>query len=126
MPVAAPSFISCQSYASSSPQLTGLSRVRSGIGFSLVAVFVPRPMMGGIVGRLFREFAVTLSVATGVPRTALSRRRTNLQPDRRDVRPNSERRPQLAPITPTLLPATIGLNVYLFIRVPKGVFPGTG
>ncbi|HTT23221.1 MAG TPA: multidrug efflux RND transporter permease subunit [Candidatus Sulfotelmatobacter sp.] len=33
---------------------------------SLVAVFIPLLMMGGIVGRLFREFAVTLSVAIGV------------------------------------------------------------
>src|SRR5213075_3238110 len=30
---------------------------------SLVAVFIPILMMGGLVGRLFREFAVTLSVA---------------------------------------------------------------
>jgi multidrug efflux pump len=33
---------------------------------SLVAVFIPLLMMGGIVGRLFREFAVTLSVAIAV------------------------------------------------------------
>src|ERR1700751_5649483 len=33
---------------------------------SLVAVFIPILMMGGLVGRLFREFAVTLSVAIGV------------------------------------------------------------
>ena len=33
---------------------------------SLVAVFIPLLMMGGIVGRLFREFAVTLSTAIGV------------------------------------------------------------
>src|SRR5207247_1750388 len=33
---------------------------------SLVAVFLPILLMGGIVGRLFREFAVTLSVAVGV------------------------------------------------------------
>src|SRR5207248_4291881 len=33
---------------------------------SLVAVFIPILMMGGIVGRLFREFAVTLSVAITV------------------------------------------------------------
>src|SRR6516165_4090544 len=33
---------------------------------SLVAVFIPILMLGGIVGRLFREFAVTLSVAIGV------------------------------------------------------------
>jgi len=30
---------------------------------SLIAVFIPILLMGGIVGRLFREFAVTLSVA---------------------------------------------------------------
>ena len=33
------------------------------ISISLIAVFVPILLMGGIVGRLFREFAVTLSVA---------------------------------------------------------------
>ena len=33
---------------------------------SLVAVFIPILLMGGIVGRLFREFAVTLSMAIGV------------------------------------------------------------
>ena len=36
------------------------------ISLSLVAVFIPILMMGGIVGRLFREFAVTLSLAIGV------------------------------------------------------------
>ena len=33
---------------------------------SLVAVFIPILFMGGIIGRLFREFAVTLSVAIGI------------------------------------------------------------
>ena len=36
------------------------------ITVSLLAVFVPILLMGGIVGRLFREFAVTLSVAIAV------------------------------------------------------------
>ena len=36
------------------------------ISVSLVAVFIPILLMGGLVGRLFREFAVTLSVAIGV------------------------------------------------------------
>src|SRR6185503_11479858 len=36
------------------------------MSISLVAVFTPILLMGGIVGRLFREFAVTLSVAIGV------------------------------------------------------------
>jgi multidrug efflux pump len=33
---------------------------------SLVAVFIPILLMGGMIGRLFREFAVTLSVAIGI------------------------------------------------------------
>ena len=33
------------------------------ISMSLIAVFIPILMMGGIIGRLFREFAITLSVA---------------------------------------------------------------
>jgi multidrug efflux pump len=33
---------------------------------SLVAVFIPLLLMGGIVGRLFREFAITLSIAIGI------------------------------------------------------------
>ena len=33
------------------------------ISISLIAVFIPLLLMGGIVGRLFREFAVTLSAA---------------------------------------------------------------
>jgi len=36
------------------------------ITFSLLAVFIPILLMGGIFGRLFREFAVTLAVAVGV------------------------------------------------------------
>ena len=36
------------------------------ISISLIAVFIPILMMGGIVGRLFREFAVTLSLAIAV------------------------------------------------------------
>ncbi len=33
------------------------------ISVSLIAVFIPLLLMGGIIGRLFREFAVTLSAA---------------------------------------------------------------
>ena len=36
------------------------------LSVSLVAVFIPLLFMTGIVGRLFREFAITLSVAVGV------------------------------------------------------------
>ena len=49
------------------------SRARREVGFtvlsmsvSLVAVFLPILLMGGIVGRLFREFAATLSIAIAV------------------------------------------------------------
>ena len=31
--------------------------------FSLIAVFIPLFLMSGFVGRLFREFAITLSIA---------------------------------------------------------------
>jgi multidrug efflux pump len=55
------------------PPLAATMQGSSEIGFtvlsmsaSLVAVFIPILMMGGIVGRLFREFAVTLSVAIAV------------------------------------------------------------
>ena len=36
------------------------------ISVSLVAVFIPLLLMGGIVGRLFREFSVTLSLSIGI------------------------------------------------------------
>ncbi len=36
------------------------------MSISLIAVFIPILMMGGIVGRLFREFAVVLSVAIAI------------------------------------------------------------
>jgi len=55
------------------PPFAAAMKGSSEIGFtvlsmsaSLVAVFIPILMMSGIVGRLFREFAVTLSVAIGV------------------------------------------------------------
>ncbi len=42
------------------------------MSLSLVAVFIPILAMGGIVGRLFREFAVTLSVACSCPSSCRS------------------------------------------------------
>ena len=70
------------------------------ISVSLVAVFIPLLLMGGVVGRLFREFAVTLSVAIAVSMlVSLTttpmmcayllkehiRARTALQPDRERI-----------------------------------------
>jgi multidrug efflux pump len=115
------------------------------ISVSLIAVFIPILLMGGIVGRLFREFAVTLSVAIAVSMvislTATPMMCAHLL---RDVRIHgwmyrtSERAFEglvnfygrtlsvalrFRAITMLVLLATIGLNVYLFIRVPKGFFP---
>ncbi len=115
------------------------------ISLSLVAVFIPLLMMGGIVGRLFREFAVTLSVAIAVSMlvslTATPMMCAHLFKQHEShgrIYRASERvfnwvvrnygrtltkvleHPAL---TLTVLLATIGLNVYLFIRVPKGFFP---
>ena len=116
------------------------------ISISLIAVFIPLLLMGGIVGRLFREFAVTLSVAicvsmvvsltdhahdvrppaegARIARLAVptSERVFNwiVEPVRQDARPSCCATPS---ITLLVLLATIALNVYLFIRVPKGFFP---
>ena len=55
------------------------------ISLSLVAVFIPILLMGGIVGRLFREFAVTLSVCASLFLWSLPS-----DHDSHDVRPASE------------------------------------
>ncbi len=117
------------------------------MSLSLIAVFIPILLMGGIVGRLFREFAVTLSIAiaislvvsltiTPVMCSRLLRHRPAGQ--RSWLYRFSEhgfmglrglyetslgvalRHPAL---TLLVLAATICLNVHLFIVVPKGFFP---
>ncbi|HDR9763625.1 TPA: efflux RND transporter permease subunit [Burkholderia cepacia] len=118
------------------------------MSISLVAVFLPILLMGGIVGRLFREFALTLSLAIAVSLavslTVTPMMCARLLPESHE--PQSEgrfarflercfsrmqrgyerslswalRRPLLILLT---LVATIGLNVYLYIVVPKGFFP---
>jgi multidrug efflux pump len=114
---------------------------------SLVAVFLPILLMGGIVGRLFREFAVTLSTAillsmsislTATPMMcAILLRHVNPEEHGRIYR-GSEKvfvwilngydatlkrvlRHQTLTLIITL--ATIGLTVFLYIKVPKGFFP---
>jgi multidrug efflux pump len=117
------------------------------ISISLVAVFIPILMMGGIVGRLFREFAVVLSVAilvslvislTTTPMMC-SRLLKHLRDEEHgNVYRASERafnallgayerslgwvleHPRL---TLVVLGLTIALNFYLFWVVPKGFFP---
>ncbi len=115
------------------------------ISVSLVAVFIPLLLMGGIVGRLFREFAVTLSVAITVSMvislTATPMMCAYLLKEPRShgwMYRTSERAFEwvvdlysrtlsvalrFRVITMLVLLATIGLNVYLFIRIPKGFFP---
>jgi multidrug efflux pump len=117
------------------------------MSISLVAVFIPILLMGGVVGRLFREFAVTLSAAIGisllVSLTTTPMMCATVLPERaRDDHGRlyrlSERgfqwvlgryeaslgfvlRHPPGVLLVTLL--TIALNVYLFIVVPKGFFP---
>jgi multidrug efflux pump len=117
------------------------------MSLSLIAVFIPILLMGGIIGRLFREFAVVLSVAilisllvslTTTPMMcARLLRREGTRAHGRVYRA-SERvfaallgwyETSLAwalrhgPLMLVLLAATICLNVYLYIIVPKGFFP---
>jgi multidrug efflux pump len=115
------------------------------ISVSLVAVFIPLLLMGGIVGRLFREFAVTLSVAIvvslGVSLTVTPSMCAHLLRAHEShgwMYRTSERAfnavvkfygrtlaavLRFPAITLTVLLATIALNVYLYIHVSKGFFP---
>ena len=118
------------------------------MSLSLIAVFIPILLMGGIIGRLFREFAVTLSVAilvslllslTTTPMMcARLLHREQAQKDERRLARLSRRAFErlLAAyerslgwalrhgrIMLLLLAATVGLNVYLYVIVPKGFFP---
>ncbi len=115
---------------------------------SLVAVFIPLLMMGGIVGRLFREFAVTLSMAIGVSllvslTTTPTMCAKFLRPPVKDERHNRFYRVsewvfdktltayrhglkwvlqyQFVTLVVTILVAC--LSVYLYKVVPKGFFP---
>ncbi len=117
------------------------------ISISLVAVFIPILMMGGIVGRLFREFAVTLSVAILVS-LVISLTTTPMMCSRllKHVREEEHGRAfraserafnsllgsyerslgwvlEHSALTLIVLGITIGINFYLFWIVPKGFFP---
>jgi multidrug efflux pump len=118
------------------------------ISISLIAVFTPILLMGGIIGRLFREFALTLSTAILVS-LVISLTTTPMLCAYFVGRPSSgENQPRLlrlaergfdwmtrvyeralrwsldsGPIMLAILIATIALNVYLFIVAPKGFFP---
>jgi len=118
------------------------------ISLSLVAVFIPLLFMGGQVGRLFREFAVTLSAAVMIS-LVISLTTTPmlcawlLRPDSHQHKPGrlarwSERAFDGVRrsyeysldwalgaqwLVLLMLVLVIGLNAYLFVVVPKGFFP---
>jgi hydrophobe/amphiphile efflux-1 (HAE1) family protein len=114
---------------------------------SLIAVFIPILLMGGIVGRLFREFAVTLSVAIMV--SLVVSLTTTPMLSAKFLEPHNARRHgwfyrageralkwlageyerglrwvlQHQKLVLTITVLTFVLNVYLYILVPKGFFP---
>ncbi len=119
------------------------------MSLSLVAVFIPMLLMGGLVGNFFREFAVTLSVSvmlslllsltlTPMMCATLLRQKT-MRTRRYGLFGTLARRAgQLfwtgykrslgwalahSRLMLLLLVATIGVNVYLYAIIPKGFFP---
>ncbi|MDD2991832.1 MAG: efflux RND transporter permease subunit, partial [Zoogloea sp.] len=118
------------------------------MSLSLIAVFIPILAMGGIVGRLFREFAIVLSAAILVS-MVVSLTTTPMMSARllRPRPPEGQRhsldrwigrgidgligayRRSLAwaldhrKIVMAVLLATVALNVHLFQSIPKGFFP---
>jgi len=118
------------------------------ISLSLIAVFIPILAMGGIVGRLFREFAVVLSVAilvsmvvslTTTPMMAatLLRPHAEAKPPGRFGRAVGRVGAWLArgyrstlrwtlrhqPLALAVLAGVVALNVHLYMTIPKGFFP---
>ena len=139
--------------AGESPMQAALKGSRE-IGFtvlsmsvSLIAVFIPILLMGGIVGRLFREFAITLSVAIAVslcvsltttPMMCAKFLKPEHEKKHGKLYQASERVFQWAlhgytgglrwvlrhqPLMLVITAATICLSVYLYIVIPKGFFP---
>ncbi|MGH9547031.1 MAG: multidrug efflux RND transporter permease subunit, partial [Terriglobales bacterium] len=114
---------------------------------SLVAVFIPILLMGGIVGRLFREFAVTLSVAIAVS-LVVSLTVTPMMCGKFLRSTDEEKHGRIyrfsekifdsvhkayaralkvvlrhQPVTLLITIGTAALSVYLYIIIPKGFFP---
>ena len=117
------------------------------ISISLIAVFIPLLLMGGIVGRLFREFAVTLSASivvsmmvslTTTPMMCAYLLKNKSTEKHGRIFMASEKafdgilsvyrkslRWVLDHPTPTLLvlALTIAVNALLIVKIPKGFFP---
>ena len=117
------------------------------ISVSLVAVFIPILLMGGIVGRLFREFAVTLSVAIGVS-MVISLTATPMMCAKLLKAKSEERHGRFyaasekifdgilsgyrrslgwvlrhQPLTLAVTLGTMAATIFLYAKVPKGFFP---
>jgi len=116
------------------------------MSLSLVAVFLPLLLMGGLPGRLFKEFAVTLSVAIGIS-LVVSITLTPMmcgwllknKPQHTPTRQRGFGRLLIAmqqgygrslkwvlnhtKLVGIVLLATIALNVWLYIAIPKTFFP---
>ncbi len=113
------------------------------ISLSLIAVFVPILLMGGILGRLFREFTITLSLAilislaislTTTPMMCMQFLRSR-SPQRGSSRPTLFQRVlggyerslgwalRHSRLVMLIFFTVFGLNIFLFIIVPKGFFP---
>ena len=115
------------------------------MSISLIAVFIPILMMGGIVGRLFREFAVVLSVAIFMSMIVsltvtpmMCSRLLKVEHNHGWMYRKSESVFQWIistygsalrvvlnhpGVTMLVMLVTIGVNVYLYIKIPKGFFP---
>jgi hydrophobe/amphiphile efflux-1 (HAE1) family protein len=117
------------------------------MSISLIAVFIPLLLMGGIIGRLFREFAITLSVAilvslcvslTTTPMMCAHFLKSEKEKKHGRLYLGCERVFQWSvdvyghglrwvlrhqPFMLVLTGATICLSVYLYIAIPKGFFP---
>ena len=111
------------------------------ISISLIAVFIPILLMAGIVGRLFREFAIALSVAIlislCVSLTTTPMMCSRLLRVRPGHRSNDDAfsvvlrgyQKSLAwvlghqPVMLFVTLATIGVSIYCYVIVPKGFFP---
>ncbi|MGB6552692.1 MAG: multidrug efflux RND transporter permease subunit [Candidatus Binataceae bacterium] len=136
------------------PPFEAAVRGAAGIGFtvismsvSLIAVFIPILVMGGIVGRLFREFAVTLSAAIAVS-LVLSLTTTPMMCAKLLRAHDAERHGRIyrvfeegfnallngyesglkwvldhQPFTLAIFFATLALSIYMFYVIPKGFFP---
>src|SRR5919109_2225550 len=118
------------------------------ITFSLIAVFIPVLLMGGMVGRVFREFAVTIAVAivisgfvslTLTPMLCARVLHTHREGDKQNIVLRAfeaifraglrayewslDRVLRFKAVTLVVTLVTLALSVWLYIIIPKGFFP---